>query len=247
MDLRLDRLSPAVRAKAAPFLEELARVAGGDLHSLYVVGSAVTPDWVEGRSDINTLLVLRQMDLAVLEAIGPLGKRHRRAGVAPPLVLDTGYIAASLDVFPMEFLELRLIHETVAGEDLLAGLAIGRADLRRQCEREVKSRLVGLRQAYLRSLGEPKELAAALVHFLAGYQPLARGILSLLGREVPVRRAEAFAALAAAVGPDAGVFAEVLAVKEGRAKPDADGVRELFERCHRATEQLGRAVDALAV
>jgi hypothetical protein len=245
--LRLERLSPAVRAKAAPFLEDLAGVAGGDLHSLHVVGSAVTPDWVEGRSDVNTLLVLREMDLAVLEAIGPLGKRHGRTGIAPPLVMDTGYIAASLDVFPMEFLELRLIHETVAGEDLLAGLAIGPADLRRQCEREVKSRLVGLRQAYLRSLGEPKALAEALVRFLAGYQPLARGILSLLGREVPVRRAEAFAALAAAAGPDAGVFAEVLAVKEGRVKPDADGVRALFERCHRATEQLGRVVDALAV
>jgi len=142
---------------------------------------------------------------------------------------------------------LRLIHETVAGEDLLAGLAIGRADLRRQCERELKSRLVGLRQAYLRSLGEPKALAEALGRFLAGYQPLARGILSLLGREVPIRRAEAFAALAAATGSDAGVFAEVLAVKEGRVKPDAGGVRALFERCHRATEQLGRVVDALAV
>ena len=245
MELRLDRLSPGVRAKGAPFLEDLATVAGADLHSLYVVGSAVTPDWVEGRSDVNTLLVLRAMDLGVLEAISPLGKRHRRAGIAPPLVMDTGYIAGSLDVFPMEFFELRLIHETVAGEDLLAGLAIGRADLRHQCEREVKSRLVGLRQAYLRSLGEPKVLTEALVRFLAGYQPLARGILSLLGREVPVRRAEAFAALAAIAGPDAGVFAEVLAVKEGRSKPDADGVRALFERCHRATEQLGRTVDAL--
>ena len=150
MTLRLDRLAPAVRAKAAPLLEELAGIAGAGLHSLYVVGSAVTPDWVEGRSDVNTLLVLRQMDLAVLEAIGPLGKRHHRTGIAPPLVMDREYLAGSLDVFPMEFLELRLIHETVAGEDLLARLEIGRADLRHQCEREVRSRLVGLRQAYLR-------------------------------------------------------------------------------------------------
>ena len=138
------------------------------------------------------------------------------------------------------------IHETVLGEDLLAGLEVGRADLRHQCEREVRSRLVGLRQGYLRSLGEPKALAEALARFLAGYQPLARGVLTLLGREVPVRRAEVFAALAAAAGPDAGVFAEMLAVREGRSVPDATAVRALFERCHRATEQLGRVVDALA-
>ena len=138
---------------------------------------------------------------------------------------------------------MRLIHETVLGEDLLASIKIDRGDLRHQCEREIKSRLVGLRQGYLRALGEPKALTEALVRFLSGYQPLARGILVLLGKEPPLRRAEAFAALEAAVGPDAGVFVEMLAVKEGRAKPDAAGVRDLFERCHRATERLGRIVD----
>ena len=85
------------------------------------------------------------------------------------------------------------------------------------------------------------------MRFLSGYQPLARGILVLLGKHPPLRRAEAFAALAAAVGPDAGVFAEMLAVKEGRVKPDAAAARDLFERCHAATERLGRVVDELTV
>ena len=243
MTLRLERVSPAVRAKAAPFLEELAKLAGPDLHSLHLVGSAVTPDWSADRSDINTLLVLREMDLAVLESIAPLGKRFKGTGIAPPLVMDQGYVSSSLDVFPMEFLEMRLIHETVLGEDILATIKIDRGDLRHQCEREIKSRLVGLRQGYLRALGEPKALTEALVRFLSGYQPLARGILVLLGQEPPLRRAEAFAALAAVVGPEAGVFVEMLAVKEGRSKPDAAGVRDLFERCHKATERLGRIID----
>ena len=230
-------------AKAAPFLEELVKLAGSDLHSLHLVGSAVTPDWVAGRSDINTLLLLDQMDLAVLESIAPLGQRFKGAGVAPPLVMDVGYVRSSLDIFPMEFLEMRLIHETVCGEDLLAAIKIDRGDLRQQCEREIKSRLLGLRQAYLRARGEHKALAEALVRFLAGYQPLARGILVLLGKEPPLRRAEAFAALEAAVGPDAGVLVEMLALKEGRTKPDAIAVRDLFERCHLATERLGRIID----
>jgi hypothetical protein len=244
--LRLERVPPAVAAKAAPFLEELAREAGPSLHSLHLVGSAVTPDWVAGRSDVNTLLVLREMRLAVLEAIAPLGQRFKGAGVAAPLVMEVAYVNTSLDVFPMEFLEMRLIHQTVFGDDILAALAIDRGDLRQQCEREIKSRLLGLRQGYLRALGEPKALAETLVRFLAGYQPLARGILVLLGKEPPVRRAEAFAALAAATGTDAGVFGEMLALKEGRSKPDATGIRELFARCHKVTEQLGRMLDAHA-
>jgi hypothetical protein len=160
--------------------------------------------------------------------------------------MDQAYVAGSVDVFPMEFFEMRSVHETVFGDDLLAALAIDRGDLRHQCEREIKSRLLGLRQAYLRSLGEPKALTETLTRFLAGYQPLARGILSLLDKEQPLRRAETFAALAVAAGPDAGVFTEMLAVKEGRAKPDAEGVRTLFERCHKATERLGRIVDEIA-
>jgi hypothetical protein len=245
MTLSLDRVAPGVRAKAASFLEELATLVGTGTHSLYLVGSAVTSDWDPGRSDINTLLVLREMDLAALESIAPLGQRHKRSGIAPPLVMDLAYIGSSLDVFPMEFHEMRLIHETVLGEDILAPITIDRGDLRHQCEREIKGRLVGLRQAYLRALGEPKALTEALVRFLAGYQPLARGILVLLGKEPPLRRSEAFAALAAAAGPEAGVFVEMLALKEGRAKPDAAGTRDLFERCHRATERLGRIVDGL--
>jgi hypothetical protein len=244
--LRLEGISPAVRAKVEPFFEELAVIAGPGLHSLHLIGSAVTTDWLAGRSDINTLLVLREMHLPVLEAIAPLGRRFKGSGIAPPLVMDEGYVVASLDVFPMEFLEMQLIHETVLGEDLLAAVAIDRGDLRRQCEREIKSRLIGLRQAYLRALGEPKALAEALARFLSGYQPLARAVLVLLGKEPPLKRAEAFAALAVAVGPDAAVFGEMLAVKEGRAKPDAPAVRDLFERCHRATERLGRVVDDLA-
>jgi hypothetical protein len=243
--LQLDRVSPAVRAKAAPFFEEVAGLAGPRLHSFHLVGSAATPDWIPGRSDINSLLLLRAMDFAVLEAVAPLGPRFGGAGIAPPLVMDLAYVKDSLDVFPLEFLELRLIHETVLGEDLLAGLAIDRGDLRRQCEREIKSRLIGLRLGYLRAHGKPRELAEALARFLAGYLPLARGVLVLLGKEPPLRRAEVVAALTAAVGSDAGVFAEMLAVKEGRAKPDAPGLRDLFRRCHQATERLGRIIDDL--
>ena len=136
-----------------------------------------------------------------------------------------------------------MLFRSVLGEDIFASMRIDRGDLRHQCEREIKSRLVGLRQGYLRALGEPKALTEALVRFLSGYQPLARGILVLLGAEPPLRRAEAFAALAAAVGPEAGVFVEMLAVKEGRSKPDAAGARDLFERCHKATERLGRVID----
>ena len=64
------------------------------------------------------------------------------------------YIRTSLDVFPVEFLNFKLIHATVFGEDIFESLEINRMDLRRQCERELKVKLVSLRQGYISSLGD---------------------------------------------------------------------------------------------
>lgn len=241
--LRLDGVPGAAAERARPFLEELAREAGERLHSLHLTGSVVTPDWSAERSDVNVLVVLDRTDLKVVEAVAPLGKRYRGKGIAPPLFMDPDYIATSLDVFPMEFLDLKLLHSTVLGEDILAGIEIDRADLRSQCEREAKSRLVGLRQGYLASLGEPKPLREGLLRFLAGFAPLARGVLHLLGSPVPASRAEALAAFAGAAAIDRSVFDRLLALREGRSRPDPAALRELFESCYAATERLGRMVD----
>jgi predicted nucleotidyltransferase len=243
--LHLERVAPAVRALVEPFLLDLERVAAGRVHSRYGVGSAATGDWREDRSDVNVLLMLREMDLPILEAIAPLGKKYGKKRVAAPLVLDIAYVRTSLDAFPMEFLELKLVHETVLGEDLLAGIAVHPGDLRQQCEREVKSRLLGLRQGYLGSLGDPDRVRETLVRILAGYLALFRGILVLLGKTPARGRAETLGALAAATGLDIRVFEEILAVKEGRVRPAAADLLALFERCYHATEQLGRIVDEL--
>ena len=40
----------------------------------------------------------------------------------------------------MEFLNFKLVHHTLYGEDLLAGLEIDKKDLRLQCERELKGK-----------------------------------------------------------------------------------------------------------
>ncbi len=246
MELDLGRVAPAVRDAAGPFLAELSAACGGTLHSLHVVGSAVTADWIPGRSDVNTLVLLRVPDLATVEAIAPLGRRWRRRGIAAPLVLDEPYVQRSLDVFPVEFLELRQVHETVLGEDILAGIEVRRGDLRAQCEREVKSRLIGLRQGYLGALGEPGPLRELLERFGTGYGPVFRAVVFLHGATPPARRVPLLAALGEATGLDTKVFGELRELRELRErKPSYEALRDLFERCYRATELLGRVVDEL--
>jgi len=48
------------------------------------------------------------MELGFLESLAPKGKKYRKSGVASPLVMTPDYIQNSLDVFPIEFLNIRL-------------------------------------------------------------------------------------------------------------------------------------------
>jgi len=121
-DLDLSKLKPAAAVKIKPFLDEILAHNAGRIHSIHVTGTAVTDDFDDKFSDVNSVVVLKQMDLKFLEVLAPLGKKYGKESVAAPLVMTPEYIQNSLDVFPIEFLNFKLVHATVVGEDILQGI-----------------------------------------------------------------------------------------------------------------------------
>lgn len=243
--LDLSGLSPQVSENIGPFCRDLLAAHGPNIHSLHVIGSAVTTDYQERRSDINSLVVLHEMDLRFVEFLAPLGKQYGKKGIAAPLVMTPHYIRSSLDAFPVEFLDFQRIHKTVYGDDLFRNLHIPKQHLRLQCEREIKTRLIGLRQGYLASLGKRDPLAAVLVRAVTGAMPLLRAIILLRGTEPPVARPEVTAAFGAATGIGTEVFAALLALKAKRIRPSEHELQTLFERFYTTLEAVGKLVDEL--
>ena len=172
--------------KYNPFLNEVLTGYREKIHSIHITGSALTADFDPKSSDINSVIVLKTMDLLFLGYLAPLGKKYGKKKVAAPLIMTPGYITTSLDVFPMEFFNIKLLHHTIFGEDLFDDLEINRSDLRHQCERELKVKLIGLRQGYLSSMGDRKILTDNFVNTISGYIPLFRGIILLLGKQPPL-------------------------------------------------------------
>jgi hypothetical protein len=242
-DINLERLSPGVAGKIEPFLREILEGHEGNIHSIHVVGSSLTPDYDEKTSDVNSIVVLKMMDLKFVEFLAPLGKRYKKKGIAAPLIMTPDYITGSLDVFPIEFLNFKLIHETVFGENILKDIEIDAADLRHQCEREIKSKLIGLRQGYISSMGDRKILTDGFVQSIAGYMPLFRGIIVLMKKDPPVRRGEVITALSDATGVTTGIFGKVLDIKKGKLKPDREELNTIFEDYYSATEKIGTLID----
>jgi predicted nucleotidyltransferase len=241
--LHLEKLSPAIAERIKPFLEEVLFGYADNVHSVHIVGSAVTEDFDEKTSDINSIFALRRMDLKFIEVIAPLGKKYGKKRIAAPLIMTPEYILRSLDVFPIEFHDFKLIHQTVMGEDVLGGTDINLTDLRHQCEREIKSKLIGLRQGYISSQGDKKLIVESFVRSISGYMPLFRGIILLMGKEPPILKHEVIAALSVCTGVETGIFSRIIDIKRGRIKPDKEELDTIFENYYEATEKIGKLID----
>lgn len=245
--LTLDALRPFVAEHVGPFLHEVVASDGQRLHSIHIVGSAVTGDFDPKSSDINSLLVLNDMDFQFLEALAPKGKKYGKKRIAAPFIMTPGYIASSADVFPVEFLSFRLLHETVYGEDILKDIALHPEHLRQQCERELKSKLVGLRQGYLSAAADTSMLTDVLVRTIAGSIALFRGIIMLYAKTPPALRAEVLGSMKAVTGIDTSVFESVIRLKAERPKLSLAELNRLFEDYYASVERLSKVVDEIKV
>jgi len=162
------------------FTREVQELYAGDLVAVILHGSAATGEHVAGASDINLVVILRQVTPALLrKAAGRSGLAS--PGAATPLFFDPETLQDSLDVFPIEFLDMQERHRILWGPDLLAPLRIGGANLRLQCEQELRGKLLRLRQAYIETAESPDDLRQVLLMAAGSLLVLVRTLLRLGG------------------------------------------------------------------
>jgi hypothetical protein len=205
------------------------------------------PDYNEKLSDINSIVVLHDMDLKFITFLAPLGKKYGKKKISAPLVMTPEYIDKSIEAFPVEFLDFKLLHKTVYGEDTLANVKIEKVPLRIQSEREIKIKLMGLRQGYLSSVGRKELLAAILVRSITGSVALFRAIIYLLGKEPPILRADVVKMFADVTGIETDIFQKLLMLKAKAIKPSEQELMDLFNRYYNALESIEKTIDNLHV
>ena len=232
---------------AHAFAGEIRKNAPVRVESVYVIGSILTPDFQPAVSDINTLIITHEQDTSLLDFLITLGQRFKEDGLAPPLVMSEEYVYRSLDTFPIEFLNFREIHHVLFGPDILAELVIEFEPLRIQCEREIKARLLWLRQVYLESLARDDLLAPRLIDSITGYFPLMRALLVLAGLKPPLGEIDLISRVQELVGLDDDIFVRLRAMKrEQKNWPDQKELRTDYTSLSQAVRQIAFYVDALA-
>ncbi len=216
-----------------------------DLESVILYGSAAGKDYNPERSDINLMIVLSEEGIDQLERALPLMRKWRRKGVAVPLVVTRSYVSSSVDVFPIEYLSFQRQHRVLYGPDVLEELSFDPEHLRLQCEREIKGKLILLREGFLDARGAPKALEGLIARSLPAFIAIFQALLHLQGEAIPETKEEVAVRACEALGLDAPTFKMLVALRAGRVKLKEPEIQALFKDYLHEVRQLAMKVDRM--
>ena len=239
----LDKLPEEVKRKFIPYLQELLDLYPGQVRCAAVYGSAAGQNYAPSRSDINSVLVLDEITFSHLDCALKVIARGTRQRIPAPLFLTPDHIVSSLDVFPVEFLDIKENHVLIFGEDLFAPLTISGNNLKLFCEHEIKGKLIRVRQAYLeRGLKGPM-VEALLKESLHGLIPIFCNLVRLKGGPAPTDKVKIVGDLAQIYTLDSQVFLDILKHRLHGLKMSPVHAQELIEKYLMELEKLAQAVN----
>jgi hypothetical protein len=228
-----------------PLTQDYLKVFGSELVSLIVYGSAATGSYVKGKSDINLLVVLTEAGMNRLDAAFDTVKFWKKRKVATPLTLTKSFIETSLDSYPIEFLNMKNSHVLVYGENVLANIAFQPADLRLQIEREIKGKIILLRQGYLETEGSARALRQLIRNSFTAFISIFKALLHLKQEKAPQTRRETIKEACNLFSLDAAVFELCSDIKEGKDNLAGPEIIDVFKKYLREVEKIGIVVDEL--
>ena len=206
--------------KLLQLARDLEQAAGSNLLSVILYGSAASGEFHAKHSDWNLLCLFDRLDAETLKRINPVTRRWAGKGHAPPLVFEASQLAEAADVFAIELMDIKASHKVLHGSDLVASIDVPLTFHHLQVERELRQKLVGLRQHYLASRGSGKDLLALMSASISSFTVLFRHAAIALGAPVselaqPLRKRDAVQALAAIFRFETKPFHTLLDLREG--------------------------------
>jgi predicted nucleotidyltransferase len=238
----MDRYRELAREHAAT----LSSALGTRLRSVVLHGSVSRGEAVEGVSDVNLLVLVDTVDAELLRRLAPEVRTWLEQEGALPLVLTWDEWSAASDAFAIETADMADHHEVLHGDDPLSGVAVARADLRLQAERELRGKLIHLREGTLASADRPEELGRLVLTALPSVSTYLRTALRLAGRPVPERTPDTLERGGELVGADAGPLRRLWDLRGRREVPKLDPDDPLMLGVHQILERTVAYVDTLA-
>ncbi len=226
------------------FAVELETALGDNLLAFCLYGPAVRHDVDNG--DVSTLLVLKDAGPNALHPIARAVHGWTKRGYVPPLIFAEQGWRASTDVFPIEIEDMREAHRVLHGSSPFENMKTTGEDLRRELEREVRSKLLRLRTELVAAATSGKLLERLLLESIGTFFVLFRATLRLVGTPPPQEREPLVRAVADAAGLDVAAFGWVLDRLAGRKAAALTPSDPVGDRYLEQIERLALFVDTHA-
>lgn len=226
----------------------LARALGEAALCIAVYGSAAGDEFSARHSDVNLVIVLREVTFEDLRLIGATLTREAPDDLlfATPLVVAPQFLRDARDSFPIELADMAERHRILQGDDLLADLRVGRAHVREEAEREARSKLLHLRALVMHRPPEG-EMRRALSGLVSTIALIERALLGFGRGPSAVKGAALFAEIEDRQGIRLKTLARLHAMREGTESwPEGDALDDLIRTTLRDVEALVAWVDAHA-
>jgi len=225
--------------------QDYVALFGDDLVAIILYGSGARGEYVPKKSDINLLIVLSDNGIERLGDATDAVAKWRKRNVRVPLVMTRGYIESSLDAFPLEFFNIKSAYQVIHGEDILKDVVIQKEDLRLQCERELKAKLLLLRESFLEANNKSHLLRELVAQSLSAFISIFKALLYLKGDEVPEKNEAVVSATIQSFGLDREIFQTLWYIKRGEKKSDRGALKEIVQKYISEIRGLSTQVDQM--
>ncbi len=227
-------------------VDDLRAAHGENLASVVLYGSAAAGDHDDARSDHNILIALKRITPAHLQRSQKPMERWRRLGQPVPVYFSIEDLERAADVFPIEFLQMEQARKVLFGRDPFEFLQVSQANLRRQTEYELRTKLIQLRRLYIPASTSAENLSALMSDSLASFAALFRAVLILHGQEPPITKAEIIHATSRLLKLDESSFDRILEMRaRGKSSLSLAETNEIFGAYMDQIERVIEVVDRL--
>lgn len=226
----------------------LAQALGASVECIAVYGSAAGDDFSPDHSDVNLVIVLRAVTFADLRLIGATLEREATDDLlfATPLVIAPSFLKDGRDSFPIELDDMAERHRILHGKDVLSGLRVKVDDIRKEAEREARSKLLHLRALVMHRPPEP-EMRHALAGLVTTIALIERALLRDAREGGALRGAALYAEIEHRQGIRLSTLERLHAMREGQERwPAGEALDDLVAAALRDVEALVAWVDTHA-
>jgi len=207
-------LPPSVRARLEEWQKSLEDVFGVDLVAILLTGGVARGDYKFGESDVNAVVIVREVTFARLEAVSSATQAARYGARLSPSFLTETELAGACDAFPLLYDEVKRWHIRIYGEDALAKVTVHDTHRRVRIEQELREAVFWLRRAVTDSLGAREAIGGAVLRKI---RQVRRPLAALLA----LRNIECKADVASVVACAGGHYGvDVSSLRAPREKPE---------------------------